>query len=165
MKLRWLWSLVFVITITAQISAQKKKEFIGYRHKGVVYGATLPNGAKDLGGGLLSNENFGVSRFTVGDKFMLWLERITEFDADGVPSWEVRDVLNFAQPKKNQEFLFSHSSTCLQNGEENFDLIVLTKFFQKTKTYKIINAWQANVEQGKFEKVSNKGIVCRYEAP
>lgn len=164
MKLRLLFSLVFIGAAIVNVAAQKK-EFVGYKHKGVVYGATLPNGAKDLGGGLLSDENYGVSRFSKSKKFMLWLERITERGADGVPSWEVKDVLTFPRPKKHQEFLLSHSSGCLQNGKENLNLIVMAELLPKTKTYKIINSWKVDVEREKFKKVSTKGIVCRYDAP
>ena len=160
MKLKLLLLLIFLIVPTI-ISAQKK-DLIGYRHKGVIYGATLSNGAKDLGGGLLSNENYGVSRFSRGKKFMLWLEKITERDARGIPSWEVRDVLSFDKLKKNQEFLFSYSSSCLQNGKEKLDLIVQADFLPKTNTYKIIHAWRANVKREKFEKISTKGIKCIY---
>lgn len=161
MKLKWFFSLVFLVFAAANSTAQQRtSEFVGYEHKGVIYGATLPNGARDLGGGLLSNENYGVSRFSKNGKLMLWLERIVEFDADGVPSWTVKDVLTFARPKKTQEFLFSYGSTCRQNGAENLDLIVLAELRPPAKNYKIINAWRANVEKEKFEKVSIKGIEC-----
>ena len=163
MKLKLLLLLIFLIAPTV-VSAQKK-DLIGYRHKGVIYGATLPNGAKDLGGGLLSNENYGVTRFSKGKKFMLWLEKITDRDTKGVPSWEVRDILSFDKLKKNQEFLFSYSSSCLQNGREKLDLIVQAEFFPKTKTYKIIDAWRANVKREKFQKMSTKGIKCAYIEP
>ena len=163
MKLKLLLLLIFLIVPTI-VSAQKK-DLIGYKHKGVIYGATLPNGAKDLGGGLLSNENYGVSRFSRGKKFMLWLEKITERDARGVPSWEVKDVLSFDKLKKNQEFFFSYSSSCLQNGGERLDLIVQAEFLAKTKSYKIIRAWRAKVKREKFEKISIKGIKCAYIEP
>ncbi len=156
--------LLLLITLPTAAVSQAKK-YIGYEHKGVTYGAMLPNGAKDLGGGLLSDENYGVSRFSKDGKFMLWLEKITVRDAGGIPSWKVKDALIFSKPKSNQEFLFSHSSGCRQNGEENLDLIVQAEFLPKTKTYKIINAWRANIKNERFEKISNKGIVCRPDAP
>ncbi len=137
------------------------RQFVGYRHEGVRYGEKLPNGAKDLGGGLLSNEDYGVTRFKKGKNYMLWLERIVERNEAGVPSWEVRDVLSFGKLKKNQTFLFSYSSPCKQNNEENLDLIVLAEFAPKTKTYKVLKAWQANVEKEEFESVSFEKIVCR----
>lgn len=164
MKLKLFFSLLF-FTFSTFAAPQKKSEFVGYRHKGVVYGETLPNGAKDLGGGLLSNEDYGVSRFQKGKKFMLWLEKITDRDRKGVPSWEVKDVLTFDNLKKNQEFSFSLSSTCKQNGKENLDLIVMTEFLPQKKTYKVLRAWKANVKTAKFEKTSDHGIVCRYVEP
>lgn len=156
--------LLTFLTLTTIAAPQKNSEFIGYKHKGILYGETLPNGVKDLGGGLLSNENYGVSRFQKGNKYMLWLEKITSRDAKGVPSWEVRDVLTFDKLKKNQEFLFSYSSTCTQNGKENLDLVVMAELSNQ-KTYKIMRAWKANVKSGKFDKTSDKNIVCKYVEP
>jgi hypothetical protein len=159
MKLKFLLLLTF-LTFALGVSAQKNG-FIGYKHKGVVVGETLPNGAKDLGGGLLSNENYGVSRFSKGRKHFLWLEKITGRDADGVPSWIVKDVLEFDALKKNQEFLFSYSSTCAKGNMENLDTIVLAEHKPKTRNYKILKAWKANLSTEKFEKISTKGIVCK----
>lgn len=146
-------------------AAPQTKNYVGYKHKGVVFGATLPNGAMDLGGGLLSNENYGVSRFSKGKRFMLWLEKITALDEKGIPSWQVKDVLSFGKLKKNQEFLFSYSSICTQNGKGKLDLIVQAEYAPKTKTYKAINAWRANTKRERFEKISTKGIKCAYVEP
>ena len=159
-----LFLLLTFLAFTLNISAQKK-EFIGYKHKGVVVGETLPNGVKDLGGGLLSNDNYGVSRFSKGKKHFLWLEKITGRDTGGVPSWIVKDVLEFDTLKKHQEFLFSYSSTCTSNGKENLDTIVLAEFKPNKKSYKILKAWKANIKKEKFEKLSTKGIKCKYEVP
>ncbi len=157
-----LFLLLTFIFVTLNISAQKR-EFIGYKHTGVVVGETLPNGAKDLGGGLLSNENFGVSRFSKGKKLYLWLEKITGRNTEGVPNWIVKDVLEFDALKKNQSFLFSYSSTCTTNGKENLDTIVLAEHQPKTKKLKILKAWKANISKEKFEKLSTKGIQCKAE--
>ena len=164
MKLKLFISLL-LFSLTTFAAPEKKSEFVGYKHKGVLYGETLPNGVKDLGGGLLSDENYGVSRFQKGKKFMLWLEKITDRDKKGVPSWEVKDVLTFDNLKKKQAFSFSYSSTCQQNGKDNLDLIVMTELSEKKKTYKVIRAWRANTKAGKFEKISDKGIVCKYVEP
>lgn len=161
MKLKLFLLLIFT-AFSLNISAQKK-QFIGYKHKGVVFGETLPNGAKDLGGGLLSNENYGVSRFSKGKKNYLWLEKITGRDLKGVPSWIVKDVLEFDALKKNQEFLFSYSSFCTTAGKKNLDTIVLAELQPKTKKYKILKAWKANVKSEKFEKASTRGIQCKAE--
>ncbi|MDQ3801898.1 MAG: hypothetical protein M3384_20940, partial [Acidobacteriota bacterium] len=146
------------------VSAQKK-EFIGYRHRGVVHGERLPNGARDLGGGLLSDENYGVSRFVKGRKQMLWLEKITSRDKKGIPSWEVKDVLVISNPKKNQEFLFSYGSTCTENGAEDLDLIVLAEFQAAQKSYKVLQAWRADLLREKFQPLSVETIKCEYVEP
>ena len=164
MKLNLFLVLTFLL-FALNVSAQKSKDFVGFKHTGVVYGETLANGAKDLGGGLLSNENFGVSRFSKGAKEFLWLEKITGRNTKGVPDWVVKDVLDFDKLKKNQEFLFSYSSTCTTNGRENLDTIVLAELKTKTKKYKILKAWKANIAKEKFEKISTKGIQCSADKP
>ena len=164
MNLKILFLLAFLILPALTVSAQTK-EFVGYRHKGVVYGESLPNGARDLGGGLLSDENYGVSRFSKGKKQMLWLEKITSYDKKGVPDWEVLDVLVIDNLKKNQEFLFSYSSNCTVNGEEDLDLVVLAELQAAQKTYKVLQAWRADLLKEKFEKVSVEEIKCEYVEP
>ena len=152
---------LFLILMTVPTFASPQKKYIGYKHKGVLYGEILPNGVKDEGGGLLSNISYGVSRFTKDKKFMLWLEKITSRDAKGVPTWIVKDVLSFDNLKKNQEFHFSYTSICTQNGNANLDLIVMTEFSPAKKTYQVVRAWRADVKKEKFEKISEKGIVCK----
>lgn len=164
MKTNLIFAAILSLSLTIFASAQKSK-YVGYRHKGAIYGETLPNGAKDLGGGLLSDENYGVSRFAKGREFMLWLEKITSRDRKGVPNWEVKDVLSFGSLKKNQEFLFSYSSACTQKSKTDLDLIVKAELSPKKKKYKILQAWTANLKREKFQKVSTKGIKCEYVAP
>jgi hypothetical protein len=93
---------------------------------------------------------------------MLWLEEVVSHDARGVPSWQVKDVLTFNNLKKNEEFLFSYTSGCTLNGRTNLDLVVKAEFLPKTKTYKVQDAWKANIRREKFEKISTKGIKCKY---
>ncbi len=101
-----------------------------------------------------------MTRFVKGKKHYLWLEKITGRDRKGVPHWVVKDVLEFKTLKKNQEFLFSHSSTCTNDEEEDLDTIVLAEFNRKTLQYRVLKAWKANVETEKFEKISIRGIQC-----
>ena len=153
--------IILLMLLALPVSANPQKtNYKGYKHKGVVYGETLPNGVKDLGGGLLSNENYGVSRFSKGRKNMLWLEKITERDAKGVPSWQVKDVLTFDNLEKNREFLYSYSSSCSQNGKETLDIVVMAELSADKKSYKILKAWNANHKKEKFEKISTKNIKC-----
>lgn len=160
MKIK-IFLLLLLSTVPAFTFAQKT-DYKGYKHKGVIFGETLPNGVKDLGGGLLANEDYGVSRFSKGKKYMLWFEKIYTRDAKGVPNWEVLDVLNFDTLKRNQTFLISYSSACRQNGKTNLDLIVMAELLPEKKSYKIMRAWTANVRKAKFEKVSAKNITCKY---
>jgi hypothetical protein len=164
MNLKVLFLLAFLILPALTASAQQK-EFVGYRHKGVIYGETLPNGARDLGGGLLSDENYGVSRFSKGKKQMLWLEKLTSRDKKGVPNWEVLDVLVIDNFKKNQEFLFSYASTCTADGEEDLDLIVRAEFQPVRKSYKVLEAWRADLLSEKFKEVSVEAVKCEYVEP
>jgi hypothetical protein len=164
MNLKILFLLAFLIFPAATASAQKK-EFVGYRHKGVVYGEALPNGARDLGGGLLSDDNYGVSRFSKGGKQMLWLEKITSRDKKGVPNWEVVDALVINNFKKNQEFLFSYRSPCTDGGAEDIDMIVLAELITPQKTYKVLQAWRADLLREKFQPLSTEGIRCEYVEP
>ncbi len=164
MKSKFLSVVIFVALAAHAFSAfavTPERKLIGYRHEGVKRGEKLPNGATDLGGGLLSNEDYGVTRFVKGKKNMLWLEKIIERNAKGVPQWEVKDVLSFNKLNKNQRFLFSYSSPCKQNKKENLDLIVLAESAPKTKIHKVLKAWRANVKREKFENITVKGIVCR----
>lgn len=157
--------IILLLAAFPALAISKNSEYIGYKHKGVLYGETLQNGVKDLGGGLTSNESYGVTRFTKGKTFMLWLEKITGRDSKGVPSWEVKDVLSFDNLKKNHSFMFSYSSSCKRFGKENLDMIVMTELLPKTKTYKVVKAWTTNIKKQKFEKISTNGIRCEYAAP
>jgi hypothetical protein len=159
-----LFILLTFLASALNVAAQET-EFVGFKHRGVVVGETLPNGVKDLGGGLLSDENYGVSRFSKGKKHYLWLEKITERGSDGVPNWIVKDVLLFDALGKDQKFVFSYSSTCTTDGAESLDTIVLVEHKPKTKKYKILKAWKANVASEKFEKISTRGIQCTAEVP
>jgi len=136
-------------------------DFIGYRHEGVRFGEKLPNGAQDLGGGLLSDERYGVTRFRKGAEYMLWLEKIVSRNKSGVPKWEVRDVLKIEKPGKNQEFLFSYSSPCRLNGQPNLDLIVMAKTLPRSKKSVPVKAWLADVSAEKFKNISVKNVSCQ----
>ena len=151
---------LFLLLFSVAASAQKSN-YVGYKHKGATLGETLSNGVKSVSGGLTSNNKIGVSRYTKGKKYMLWLEEIVSRDATGVPTWIVRNVLTFDNLKKNQEFHFSYNSPCKLYGKDNVDLIVKTQFLTKTKTYKILEAWKANTKTLKFEEIDTKNVQCK----
>lgn len=142
------------------VNKSRSGQLIGYRHRGVRFGEKLPNGAQDQGGGLLSDEDYGVTRFKTEKSYMLWLEKIIDRSEEGVPMWEVLDVLEFDELEKNQEFLFSYSSPCRLKGEENLDLIVLAESSPKTKKYQPLKAWLAEIETEKFRSIPTDGVAC-----
>lgn len=154
-------SIALLLLVFSVIAPAQKSKYVGYKHKGVVFGETLSNGVKSISGGLTSNEKLGISRYAKGKKYMLWLEEIVGRDAKGVPTWVVRNVLTFDNMKKNQEFHFSYNSPCTLNRKENTDLIVKTEFQPKTKTYKVLEAWKANTKTLKFESIDKKRVQCK----
>jgi hypothetical protein len=151
---------ILVLAFSIVANAQKSK-YVGYKHKGVTFGEKLSNGVKSISGGLTSNNKIGVSRYTKGKKYMLWLEEIVSRDRDGVPTWVVRNVLTFDNLKKNQEFHFSYNSPCTLNGKDNTDLIVKTELDSQKKTYKVLEAWKANTKTLKFDKIDTKNVRCK----
>lgn len=156
------FKILIIITLLALpiFANPQKTRYIGFKHRGALYDEVLENGVKSVGGGLLTDNKFGVSRYVKGGKTMLWLEKITERDAVGVPNWEVKDVLIFDNLKKNQSLLFSYASTCKQNGKTNLNLIVKATRSANSKTLKVEDAWMANTKKGEFDKISTKGIKC-----
>lgn len=154
-------SIAILVLVFSAVTEAQKSKYIGYKHKGVTLGETLSNGVKSISGGLTSNNKFGVSRYTKGGKYMLWLEEVVSRDRDGIPTWVVRNVLTFDNLKKNQEFNFSYNSPCQLNGKDNLDLVVKTEFLPKTKTYKVLEAWKTNTKTLKFEKIDTKNVQCK----
>lgn len=153
--------ILIALFVFPAFAINQKTKYIGYKHKGITYGQSLPNGVKSLDGGLLTNENYGVSRFSKGKLQMLWLEKITERDTFGVPDWVVKDVLTFSNLKRNQQLMFSYSSPCKLNGKKNTDLIVKVEFFAKNHTYKVLDAWKTDLKKEKFTEIPTKGIICK----
>ncbi|HQU84799.1 MAG TPA: hypothetical protein PKY59_16795 [Pyrinomonadaceae bacterium] len=156
--------LTIALLVFPVFANPQKARYIGYKHKGVIVDAKLPNGVKHLGGGLTSKDNYGVSRYEKNGKLMLWLEKITSRDADGVPSWIVKDVLTLGKLKKNEMLLFSYGSSCKQNEKVNIDLIVKVLVMPK-KELKVLQAWKANPKKEKFENALTKGVKCEFIEP
>ena len=159
--LRLLCLLILATSAAAQAAANPaKRQYVGFRHKGVYYGERLRNGAKYLGGGLVSDERYGVTRYTMNSAYMLWLEKILYRDAEGTPTWEVKDVLTFNKLASNHEFLFSYSSPCTIGGQSYLDLIVLARSDNRRKTLTPVLAWTADAARESFQPVPIESIVC-----
>ena len=155
--------LVFIIVAALPLSVFATipgSQYIGYRHKGALYGEQLPNGVRYWGGGLLSDENYGVTRFTKGRTYMLWLERIIYRDNEGTPHWQVEDVLVFERLLPNQEFLYSYNSPCTIGGRADPDLIVMAERGNRKNRHRVLKAWRADTGRGRFESVSTQSVKC-----
>lgn len=159
MKFR-LFFLLATLAVPMFVSAQTGN-YIGYKYTGVIYNHKLPNGVIDKGGNLLDNENFGVSRMKKSRTEMLWLTRITGRNSEGVPRWQVKDVLILPGLKKNQQILQGFSYPCTINGKEDLNLVVLADVSKKN-TFKARKVWRANTKTGKFQIVSARNVDCRY---
>lgn len=161
MKFRLSVLLIF-LAIPASIFAQKNT-YIGYKYTGVTYNKSLPNGVRDLGGSLLEDDDYAVSHMKKGKTDMLWLAKITSRNKQGIPKWQVKDVLKLPKIKKDQEILQGFTFPCTINGEEDLNLIVLAEFLPKNKTYKVMKAWQANTQKNKIQAISTKGVSCELD--
>lgn len=130
----------------------------------------LPNGVKDLGGGIIMDGNkissYGIGRFSKGTTQMLWLELATGEDANGVTGWEVKDVLVFPELTRSQELFFAAGNdACTINGKNDGKLVVFADFSPLKKKYTVRKAWRANLESEKFRPIPIKGIRCEYYEP
>jgi hypothetical protein len=159
--------IILVLFSASSFVLAQKSEYIGYKRKPIVMGERLPNGVKDLGGGMIIKGNkitsYGIGRFSKGKNQMLWLEFATGENEKGVTSWEVKDVLVFPNFTKNQELLFVQS-TCTINGKNDESLVVFADFVQKRK-YVVRKAWRTNLKNEKFVSISTKAIKCDYDEP
>jgi len=152
--------LLFAILVLPMIAAGQKRAYVGYKYTGVAYDQKLPNGVRDLGGSLLENENYGVSRMKRGKTEMLWLSMISGRNWSGVPNWKVKDVIFLPTLKKGQEILHGISYPCTVNELEDLNLFVLAQLAPKKNSYIVKKAWRANTRTKKFEALSTKGIAC-----
>lgn len=173
MKFRFVVLSIFLLIpafVPAQFTAQQLTQptvdgasYIGYKYVGVRYNKKLPNGVRDLGGSLLENEEFGVSRMKKGSTEMLWLARITGRNSRGVPNWEVQDVLTLPVLQKNEQILQGFQSSCTIEDEESLDLIVLARFVAAEKIFKVEKAWRADTLTGKFQEVVSETVSCDFD--
>lgn len=160
MKFFKLIALISFLVIPLAVSAQKNK-YIGYEYTGVVYQEKLPNGVKDLGGNLLANEDYAVSRMKKGKSEMVWLIKIIDRNADGVPNWKVKNVLTLPKIGKDQQVLRGYNSPCKVGANADTNLIVLADYSAKDKVFTPDKAWRINIRKNSFEEVSTAKISCK----
>jgi hypothetical protein len=136
----------------------------------VVPETVLPNGVKNLGGGLVGDFEakpvWGIADVSKGKARMLWLEKASAEDDSGVTEWEVADVLSFPNIPTDQELLIaSGPGECAENGKATEDMAVHVQFLKKQKAYKTLKAWRADIRAGRFVPIDAKNVKCSYDEP
>lgn len=161
--------LLVALFVMSYAALAQKSKWIGYKFEPVNNGKALPNGWTDIGGAIISNIEvdplLAIGRLRKGANEMLWFERSTGQDSNGVTGWEVRDVLEFPNMKKNQDLLYGGAGECYRNKKLDASLVVYADFLARSKSYKVLKAWRANQKTQKFEPILIKGVKCVYDEP
>jgi hypothetical protein len=151
-----------------------KQNYVGYKHKEMGTGVTLPNGVKIISYGPLNgtyeDAGYFICEVIQGNVRMLWLESRTKTDSPEDNAWEVKDVLVFPNLNEEKQTLFYLTEHCSRNGKSNIQLVALAdKGFRNYRyrgrrrweaIHKIRRAWRANAGAEKFEAIPTKAIRC-----
>ncbi|HSE16603.1 MAG TPA: hypothetical protein VLB46_06095 [Pyrinomonadaceae bacterium] len=136
-------------------------QYIGLR-----YGPTLPRGLKSTGGSLVSavedEKEYAMSEIRRGRIRMLWFDRLTHRDDNGIAYWEVKDVLVLPAIPNSQILVYA---MCLLNDKPDSEIAAIADH-QPTEQYftRVRKAWRANRTTEKFEPMPVKGIKCENPA-
>lgn len=97
-------------------------------------------------------DSFSLSLVNNGVSKMLWLSKITHYDANnGNPYWEVKDVLGLSD--------LQPGFTLIPDGCRLND-VPDSKIFVIGRNEAIVKAWRADTSLGKFESIAVDGIKC-----
>ena len=163
--------MIALLIFSTSALSQSGSEYVGYEFQSVLPGTVLPNGVKDLGGGLIGDINaspvYGIGQMQKGKTKMLWLEVSTGQDAKGVTGWKVLDVLIFSTLARTRYVFFAGDPAiaCRRKGEEIANLVGDGKIDRAGGVFVPSNLWIANIETKRFEPISVKGIKCEYSEP
>ncbi|MDQ3004545.1 MAG: hypothetical protein M3R47_04080 [Chloroflexota bacterium] len=83
---------------------------------------------------------------------MLWLSKITHYDANGAVYWQVKDVLDLSTVEAG---LILVPDGCSVNGVSDNEI------FAASKNGIIQLTWRANTTLDRFESIPVNGIECR----
>ena len=96
-------------------------------------------------------DDYGMSLIADGGRRMLWLEKVSRYEADGSVIWEVKDVLDFSGFEPGLTLL---PDGCFLNGTPDHEVFVVAK------NGAIVLAWRANTTLEQFESIPVTGIAC-----
>ena len=101
---------------------------------------------------LIQNSDlYSLSLVIDGANKMLWLSKVTQYDTNGSPNWEVKDVLGLSNLESGLTLL---PDGCRLNG------VPASEIFAAGRNGVIVLAWRANTTLGKFEVIPTDGIRC-----
>lgn len=96
-------------------------------------------------------EGYALRMVMLGPDKMLWLDKISQYDSDGNPSWEVKDVLDLSRVEPG---LILFPDGCALNGVADPQII------SASRNGVVQLAWRANTTLEKFEVIPTDGIEC-----
>jgi len=102
-----------------------------------------------------SDDN-GLSFVSGATGRMLWLEKVSRYDENGSPFWEVTDVLDLSNVENGAALL---PDGCFLNGAPDPEIFVIGR------NGVIVLAWRANTAVDKFETIPVDGIRCDSDKP
>ncbi|NJC94968.1 MAG: hypothetical protein C3F07_12385 [Anaerolineales bacterium] len=118
---------------------------------GLTY-SSLPEGLALVFSMLIQNkEGYGLTMVQEGGNKMLWLGRITGYDAGGSPLWEVKDVLGLSDLETGLTLI---PDGCFLNGVPDSGIIVAAR------NGVIRFAWRIDTVLDKFETMPANGVTC-----
>lgn len=107
--------------------------------------------SQDLSMLIQNSDGYGLWLVNDGANKMLWLSKITRYDANGNSFWEVKDVLALSDLEAG---LTLHPDGCLLNGAPDSEIIVAGR------NGVIVLAWRANTSLERFEVMATDSIQC-----
>ncbi len=135
------------VVVASESDPEKSSKYIGLNYPPVPAGLTerfsmLIEGSEDHGLWMLMD----------GADKMLWLSKITHYDADGAAYWEVKDVLDLSNVEAGLTLI---PDGCSLNGISDNEILAASKngIIQLT--------WRANTSLDRFESIPASGIECR----
>lgn len=114
--------------------------------------------SKSLGVDKMCDYSIGVLRSLNGR--VLYIGKSTPQIETNEVHWLVTDQMPFPQTPRGQEVVFS---SCELNGELNETIIAVVKVTDTEWYTTVRQAYRANLNTGRFEKISTKGIRCLNE--
>jgi len=112
----------------------------------------LPDGLSQGFSMVIQDSNdYGLSLVSDGANRMLWMEKLTNYDSSGIPSWEIQDVLDLSNVETG---VILSPDGCFLNGQPDNEIFVIGK------NGIILSAWRANTTSNVFEVISTDGIEC-----